>query len=228
MRSGVLQTRSGKGAQSVFQRVLILAPHTDDGELGCGGTIAKLVEGGDDVYYVAFSAAERSVPAGMPRDVLRHEVKQATGILGIPPGNLLIFDYEVRDFPLHRQAILEDLIRLQRELRPNLVLLPAFHDIHQDHITVASEGLRAFKTTTILGYELPWNNMTFNTTAFVFLEERHIESKIKALSCYVSQRGRRYANGDFIRSLARARGIQIGAEYAEAFEVIRWVLDGRL
>lgn len=212
----------------MFQRVLVLAPHTDDGELGCGGTIAKLVESGDDVYYVALSAAEKSVPPGMPKDILRREVKQATRVLGIPPENLLIFDYEVRDFPLHRQAILEDLIRLQHEIQPHLVLLPAFHDIHQDHMTVASEGLRAFKTTTILGYELPWNNMTFNTTAFVFLEERHISRKVDAMACYISQRGRRYAKGDFIRSLARARGIQIGAEYAEAFEVIRWVLNGRV
>jgi LmbE family N-acetylglucosaminyl deacetylase len=212
----------------VFKRVLVLAPHTDDGELGCGGTIAKLLESGDEVSYVAFSAAERAVAPDLPPDILRHEVKDATHVLGIPPENLFILDYEVRDFPLHRQAILEDLIKFQRELNPHLVLLPAFHDIHQDHITIASEGLRAFKTTTILGYELPWNNMTFNTTAFVFLEERHIKCKMSALSCYVSQRGRRYADGDFIRSLARARGIQIGAAYAEAFEVIRWILDGRL
>lgn len=209
-------------------RILVLAPHTDDGELGCGGTIARLVESGDDVYYVAFSAAEKSVPQSMPKDVLRCEVKQATHVLGIPPKNLLIFDYEVRDFPLHRQEILDDLIELQRDIQPHLTLLPAFHDIHQDHITIASEGLRAFKTTTILGYELPWNNMTFNTTAFVFLEERHVNCKVDAMSCYTSQKTRPYANGDFIRSLARARGIQIGAEYAEAFEVIRWVLDGRL
>jgi LmbE family N-acetylglucosaminyl deacetylase len=212
----------------MFHRVLILAPHTDDGELGCGGTIAKLVESGEEVYYVAFSAAEKSVPPGMPEDVLRHEVKQATRVLGVAPENLFIFDYEVRDFPLDRQRILDDMIQLQREIKPRLVLLPAFHDIHQDHITVASEGLRAFKTTTILGYELPWNNMTFNTTAFVFLEERHVSRKVEAMCCYASQRDRRYADGDFIRSLARARGIQIGAEYAEAFEVIRWVLDGRL
>lgn len=209
-------------------RVLVLAPHTDDGELGCGGTIAKFLENGDNVYYVAFSVAEKSVPEGMPRDILRHEVKQATRVLGIPPENLCIFNYEVRDFPLHRQEILEDMIRLQRELRPHLVLLPALHDIHQDHMTIAAEGLRAFKTTTILGYELPWNNLTFNTTAFVFIEECHLNCKVEAMQCYVSQQGRRYASGDFIQSLARARGIQIGAEYAEAFEVIRWVIDGHL
>lgn len=212
----------------MHQRVLILAPHTDDGELGCGGTIAKLVEDDNDVYYAAFSAAEQSVPAGMPKNILRHEVKAATQVLGIPSQNLIIFNYQVRDFPLHRQEILDDMIRLQRELQPHLILLPAFHDIHQDHITIASEGLRAFKTTTILGYELPWNNMTINTTAFVFLEERHVNCKVEAMACYASQQARRYSSGDFIRSLATARGIQIGAQYAEAFEVVRWVLNGHM
>ena len=222
---------NGMGAKGVgggFGRVLVLAPHTDDGELGCGGTIAKLLERGDEVFYVAFSAAEKSVPAGMPQDILRHEVRQATQTLGIPRDNLIVFNYEVREFPENRQAILEDMVRLQRELQPKLVLLPALHDIHQDHMVVAAEGLRAFKTTTILGYELPWNNMTFHTTAFVFLEERHIQSKIQAMGCYASQKGRRYANEDFIRSLARARGISIGAAYAEAFEVVRWVINGNL
>ncbi len=207
---------------------LILAPHTDDGELGCGGTIAKMVENGDDVYYVAFSAAERSLPPELPRDTLRCEVKNATHVLGIAPDHLVVLNYDVRDFPAHRQEILDDMIHLQRSIHPDLVLLPAFHDLHQDHTTIAMEGLRAFKTTTMLGYELPWNNMTFSTTAFVFLEERHINRKIEALSCYLSQRGRSYADGDFIRSLAKARGIQIGATYAEAFEVIRWVLNGEI
>lgn len=212
----------------MVHRVLILAPHTDDGELGCGGMIAKLVERGDEVYYIAFSSAEKSVPEGMPKDILRHEVRQATRVLGIPGENLILLNYEVRDFPLHRQDILEDMIRLQREIRPHLVLLPALHDIHQDHMTIAAEGLRAFKTITMLGYELPWNNLTFNTTAFVFLEEHHLNRKVEAMQCYASQQGRPYASRDFIHSLARARGIQIGAEYAEAFEVIRWVLDGNL
>lgn len=208
------------------QRVLVLAPHTDDGEFGCGGTIAKLVEQESEVYYIAFSAAEKSVPEDYPNGVLRTEVKEATQVLGIPPQNLIIFNYEVRDFPWHRQAILEDLVHLQREIKPDLVLLPSLHDIHQDHMTIASEGLRAFKTTSILGYELPWNNLTFNTTSFVFLEDSHIQRKVEALRCYVSQRSRQYASAEFIYSLARSRGTQIGAEYAESFEVIRWILNG--
>ena len=72
-------------------RVLVLAPHTDDGEFGCGGTIAKFLEQGREVYYAAFSTAEKSVPPGMPKDVLKTEVKEATRRLGIPPANLIIY-----------------------------------------------------------------------------------------------------------------------------------------
>ena len=95
------------------------------------------------------------------------------------------------------------------------------HDIHQDHTTVAQEGLRAFKNTTILGYELIWNNLTFNTQCFVKLQQSDIEAKITALKEYHSQGKRDYLSEDFIYSLAKARGVQAGCEYAEAFEVIR-------
>lgn len=207
-----------------FRRALVLAPHTDDGEFGCGGTIARLIREGCDVRYVAFSAAEKSVPPDYPNDVLRQEVKAATGMLGLAPENLVLFDYEVRDFPLYRQAILEDMVRLQRELDPDVVFLPSTHDTHQDHQVVAAEGFRAFKRTTLLGYECPWNNLTFSTNAFFFLAPEDLERKLQALACYKSQFGRAYASPDYIRSLAHTRGVQIGHSYAETFEVIRWVI----
>ena len=94
---------------------------------------------------------------------------------------------------------------------------------HQDHITVMKETLRAFKMCTILGYEQPWNNITFNTLSFVPLKEKHIKTKIEALKSYQTQKHRKYLNEDFIRGLAHTRGTQIEEEYAEAFEVIRWV-----
>ena len=53
-----------------IKNVLILAPHTDDGELGCGGTIAKLIEEGSEVYYAAFSVCETSVPEGYTINIL--------------------------------------------------------------------------------------------------------------------------------------------------------------
>ena len=105
-----------------------------------------------------------------------------------------------------------------------MVLLPTIGDIHQDHATIAAEGLRAFKRTTVLGYEIPWNQFRFHKQAYVTLEERHLEAKAKALACYASQAHRNYANEEYIRNLARTHGIEIGRTYAECFEVVRWVV----
>ena len=210
--------------KQVFKKVLVLAPHTDDGELGAGGFIAKLIEEGSSVIYVAFSTAEESVPEHLPKDILKTEVKEATKQLGIKPDNLIIFNYQVRKLNYVRQEILEALIKLRKEIDPDLVLLPSLNDIHQDHITVAQEGLRAFKTVTILGYELIWNNLSFNTQCFVHLEARHVDIKIKALKEYKSQGSRDYLSELFIRSLSLARGVQVGTEYAEAYEVVRFAI----
>ena len=119
---------------------------------------------------------------------------------------------------------LEELVKLKRTLSPDLVLMPSPRDLHQDHSTVSQEGLRAFKTTTILAYELIWNNLDFNTTAFVRLEEANIDAKFMALTHYESQSDRKYMQKDFIKSLAHVRGVQVGCEFAECFEVIRWMI----
>lgn len=207
-----------------FKNVFVLAPHTDDGELGAGGTIAKLVENGANVYYFAFSTAEKSVPEGYPKDILKTEVINATSKLGIKKENVIIYNYEVRKLNYARQEILEDLIKFRKNIFPDLVLMPSLKDIHQDHSTIAQEGLRAFKNTTILGYELIWNNLSFDTTSFVKLDKNHIQSKCDALKEYKSQGERDYMSEEFIFSLATTRGVQIGTKYAESFEVIRWVI----
>lgn len=206
-------------------KILVLAPHTDDGEFGCGGSIAKFINEGHEVYYAAFSACQQSVLPEFPSDILITEVKEATSILGIQPENLILFDYDVRTFGYHRQEILEDLIKLKYEINPDLVFLPTITDIHQDHHTIAKEGLRAFKFSSILSYELPWNNFTFTTSSFIHLDEEYIKTKVTALKAYQSQAHRSYSDEDFIRSLARTRGVQIGTRYAEAFEIIRWIIN---
>ena len=209
----------------VFNRVLVLAPHTDDGELGAGATIAKLIEHGADVRYVAFSAAEDSVPVGFHRDVLREEVLLATSSLGIDAKNVSVLNYPVRKFSYSRQNILEDLVKERNAYRPDLVIMPCLDDVHQDHFVVAQEALRSFKRTTILCYELVWNNLNFGGNTFIMVEEKHVNSKIMALSKYKSQEGRDYMSADFIRSLARVRGVSAGKEYVECFEVVRWFIS---
>ena len=205
------------------ERALVLAPHTDDGEFGCGGTMARLVDAGAEVRYVAFSIATRSLPPGFAPDTLAREVREATGELGIPAESLTVHDFDVRTFPDHRQEILELLIELWNDWRPDCVFQPALHDVHQDHRTIAEEGLRAFKRTTILGYEIPWNNYDFAYQAYIALELDHIERKVAALEKYASQQHRRYANAEYVRSVARIHGVNVNRVYAEVFRVYRAV-----
>jgi LmbE family N-acetylglucosaminyl deacetylase len=207
-----------------WKRVLVLAPHTDDGEFGCGGTMARLVDAGAEVRYVAFSIATRSLPPGFPPDTLAREVKAATAELGIPPERLDVHDYDVRTFPERRQDILELLVALWEEWQPDAVFQPSLHDVHQDHRTVAEEGLRAFKRTTILGYEIPWNNFDFAYQWYAALERSHVERKVAALEHYASQQHRRYANAEYVRNLARMHGINVSREYAEVFQVYRVIV----
>ena len=209
---------------SNIKNALVLAPHTDDGEFGCGGTISRLVSQGVTVHYIAFSWCEESVPQGFPKDILKSEVKNATSVLGIKPENLHILDYKVRYFTANRQEILEDLIVFRKKINPDLVFIPSINDVHQDHMTIATEAVRAFKNRNILSYELPWNNFKFSMDYFFKLTEDEILIKLKALSEYNSQIAiRGYASEDFIKGLAKVRGTQVGIEYSEVFEVVRLI-----
>ncbi|HRY32915.1 MAG TPA: PIG-L family deacetylase [Bacteroidales bacterium] len=204
------------------KNILVLAPHTDDGEFGCGASMAKWIEQGYRLIYVAFSACRTVVPESLPPDTLVREVRQATSIMGIE--DLLLFDYEVRVFSSKRQEILDDMVKLAREYKPSLVLTPASTDIHQDHGVIHAESQRAFKYNRLLGYELPWNTTVMTTSCFSAVEEKHILKKTEAILSYRSQAFRHYYSAEFIRSLAYTRGTQAGTQFAEAFEVIRWLL----
>lgn len=201
--------------------VLVLAPHTDDAEFGCGGTIAKLIENNNEVFCAAFSACEQSVLVEHPSDILIKEVKKASNVLGIDENKLFLFDFEVRTFNFKRQELLDCILNLKQKINPDFVFIPSVNDVHQDHFTIAQESLRAFKYSNLLCYELPWNNLTFNTSCFCVLNEEHISKKIEAIKQYESQKHRTYASEDFIKSLAKVRGTQINTEYAECFEILR-------
>ena len=204
-----------------FQRVLVFAPHTDDAELGCGGTIARMVDSGKDVYIVNFSICEESVPEGFRRDVLATEAPLAAGVLGVPESHVLLYRYKVRVFGQFRQSILDNMIELRSRLVPDLVLLPAKGDMHQDHQVVYAEGLRAFWHKSIWGYEGSARDTEFQPNIFVPLSNHYVDLKIEAAAEYKSQEDRPYMAEDFIRSTIRVRGIQANTRYAEAFQIVR-------
>ncbi|HEU4977499.1 MAG TPA: hypothetical protein VFT42_01245, partial [Solirubrobacteraceae bacterium] len=142
----------------------------------------------------------------------------------IPGENVRVLGFEVRQFASARQEILQTMVDLQAELTPDLVLMPSVDDLHQDHYTIAMEGLRAFKRGSILAYEVPWNNIQFRTECFVSVDDEAVEAKVRAIGCYASQGHRLYSDPEYIRSQLRFRGTQSGQRYAEAFDVVRWIL----
>ena len=207
----------------ISNKVLVLAPHTDDGELGCGGTIARMLEEGKDIYYVAFSVCKESVPAGLPEDTLKNELDTAMKMLGVKKENVIVLDFPVREFPSNRQLILDSMITIDKKIEADLVFSPSVHDIHQDHRVIAEEAMRAFKKKTLFAYEVPWNHFTFNNQIYIRLEKKHIQKKIDAISCYKSQASRNYTDEKFTWGQARVHGVQIGQKYAEVFEAVRYV-----
>ena len=198
------------------KRALILSPHTDDAELGCGGTIAKMVEEGWAVHIIYFSAVAERYPN------LVEEAAQSSKIMGVTHE---ILDFYTRFFPRDRQEILQALYDHSRAIQYDVVFTPTTTDIHQDHGVVTEEAKRAFRNCTLLGYELPWYNLSVSLNCFIPLKERHVKKKILALDCYDSQKHNPYFNEKFFRSVVKMRGIQLASDFAEGFETIKVRLD---
>jgi len=205
------------------KKILLLAPHPDDPEYSCGGSIAKWIKD-NEIYYVAFSPCIESLPDTFSDDTLFKELKASAEVLGIPEPNISTFNFPVRRFNEYRQDILELLVSLRKSIAPDIVVMPNSSDIHQDHRVIYEEGLRAFKHSCLIGYELPWNNLEFKSNFHVRISEKDLSVKWEAISAYSSQGVRAYKSKEFFEGLARVRGLQVGAIYAEAFELIRWVL----
>ncbi len=195
-------------------KVVVLAPHTDDETLACGGAIAKYIERGSDVFIYVFSCGTSNYA----------EFLGACKAFKAKGSTFKNKSFKTRLLNQSRQEILDCMIEIKKDIEPDVVLLPASSDCHQDHQVIHDEGVRAFKHSTILGYECPWNSFNFSNTAYVRLSPDHITTKVIAMQEYTSQFDRPYFKEETIISLARVRGLQAGCEYAECYEVIRQFL----
>jgi N-acetylglucosamine malate deacetylase 1 len=191
--------------------ILALSPHTDDIEFACGASLNRWFSEGATIHGVSFSCGSAN----------KEEFYCSSKLLGI---NAVLLDFPVRNFKEHRQDILDELIILEKRINPDLVLIPSSTDTHQDHQVLREEGFRAFKRHSLLGYEMPQNNLSFITNLFVKISGENLRIKMNALKCYKSQANRPYITKEFISGLARVRGMQAGCEFAEAYEVMRWML----
>lgn len=199
--------------------ILALAPHTDDAILGAGGYLSLCSGNGDETGILAFSTGNHVDGAK------ESEFEAAAAQIGV--GETRLLDCPVRAYDSVRQEILLEIERVIEEWDPHLLIIPAKHD-HQDHRVIHREAIRAArkKQIGILAYEQPWHQTmcSFSPTAFVELNTYHLNRKIKAVGCFTSQAHRSYTDGKYISANARRWGVCIEAEFAEVFEVVKWVI----
>lgn len=217
-----------KGGVKRRETVLALSAHADDAHNAVGGTLIRLLETKQyDIYYVAFSIAEESVPKGFARDVVGKECVKGLTELGLDRDKIIIYRFKVRQFPAFRQKILEIMTALRKKIEPSIVFIPSMQDFHQDHAVVCQEGIRAFRrTATLLGYDFPWNVLyEQRLNYFVELEHRHIMAKIKSIQAYKSQiaKANNCFTPEYLKSLAIERGNRVGVRFAESMELMRSV-----
>jgi N-acetylglucosamine malate deacetylase 1 len=212
--------------ERLMDKILAVAPHTDDVELGCGGTVAKMVEQGAELHYVALSDCRGTLIGHFPEDKLELECRSACEALGIPAANVHVHHLNGSHFYAEPRNVFDRLEELRDSVKPDLVLIPSLTDTHEDHKITAQQAIIVFRRGfSILAYEQPWNNLGFCPTYFVGLTEQQFAKKVEALSRYETQFhfNRPYMAGEFNRSLARTRAMQMGGELAEAFEVVKWI-----
>lgn len=200
-------------------KILALSAHPDDVEISCGASLVRFIEEGHEVSHIIFTASEKCSKLSV--DDIWKEAYRAQQALGVT--NFQTFNFPHRELMLRRSELLDQMLILRQNVEPDLVFMPCMGDLHQDHAAVTQEALRVFKGVSILGYEMLWNNLEFKAQSFIKITPEQLNKKILALDAYKSQLHRRYLHPSVVRALAVSRGVQVGVELAEAFEVIRWV-----
>ena len=204
--------------------VLILSTHTDDFEIGMGATARRLICMGCNVHLAVFCQAVESLPEGFSKSTLFEEQEKASAAIGLARENVTIFDIPVRRFPEHRQLVLESMIELRSLISPTVIFGPSTSDIHQDHQVVSCEMVRAFKKSTVLGYQLPWNDLCAHRDCVIQVSKDDVESKLQAVFCYESQSHRSYMSKRYILGDLAVNGSLVDVEFAEVYQLLRLVL----
>ena len=214
-----LELRLPRGRAPEF---LFLGAHSDDIEIGCGGTILRLIESVRDlsVRWIVFSGSgERAAEAH----------RSATELLaGCPRAQVEVLGFRDGYFPFEGAAIKDRFEALKRELRPSLILTHWGGDAHQDHRLIAELTHCTFRDHLVLEYEIPkYDGDLGNPTLFVPLSREQLGRKVAAIGRHFgSQRARGWFTEETFTALARLRGVGCNAPegVAEAFYVRKLVL----
>jgi N-acetylglucosamine malate deacetylase 1 len=202
------------------KKVLFIGAHPDDIELGCGALIANIA-GCTEVLCVTLSD-------NLKNPALQNVVEEhyrSMAILGVPRDHDRLETFETRRFPHARQEILEYLFQLNRQFNPEVVFVHTKADIHQDHNVVTEEALRAFRGTTLLGFDALRSSYGFFPHFLVEVSKEDMERKIQALTEYKTYGEKYYFDPEVLRATLIRHGALAERLYAEGFDILRIVGD---
>lgn len=203
--------RNGSGPK----RILALGAHPDDIEIGCGGTILRLVAEvrSLEVLWVVFCAT--------PERAAEARASARAFLEGVPSAKVVVRDYRDGFLPYSGAAVKDEFETLKREFSPDLVFTHYRQDRHQDHRLVSDLTWNTWRDHFILEYEIPKYDGDFGSPNFFsLLPAATLDRKIGLLrEHFPSQRGRAWFTDDLFRAVARIRGMESAApqSVAEAF-----------
>lgn len=200
--------------------VLALGAHPDDLEIAAGGTLLSLAERhpGLRVRYVVLSGAPD-----------RQQEARAAARAFTPGADLRVDMHDLPDgrFPAVWGQVKEVLEGLARSFRPDIILAPSSGDAHQDHRTIGELVTTAFRDQVYLAYEVPkWDGDMPRPNTYFPLTEEVARRKAELLDkCYPSQQSRDWWGEETFLALARLRGVECRARYAEAFTCSKLIVS---
>jgi LmbE family N-acetylglucosaminyl deacetylase len=222
------------------EKLLVVAPHSDDEVLGCGGLISKIKKEGGKVFVLIFNLGFEKNDTKESQDKRKQEVKEAMNALKVDDYHLVHEkaddnrDLDVE--PLHSLIeVIESTSNVSLEkISPTIVAIPTIFSHHQDHVHVHNACIAALRpistpvSSVVLSYEAPehsrWSSSgVFEPNFFVEIDDV-IENKIMAFSKYSSQIRLGGRDADSIRNQAKYRGQEVGKNLCEAFYVHRFIL----
>lgn len=197
--------------------ILCLGAHSDDIEIGCGGTVLQLLEAmpSTSIWWIVFSGH------GERADEARRGAELFTGDR---LAHFEIHDFRDGFFPEHFEEVKERFRSL--DVNPDLVLTHRTRDAHQDHRLVGELTQQTFRDHLILEYEiLKYDGDMGSPNVYVPLDELHAARKVEYLTeAFASQRSKYWFDDDVFMSLMMVRGVECKSRYAEAFYGSKLVL----
>jgi LmbE family N-acetylglucosaminyl deacetylase len=198
--------------------LLFLGAHPDDIELGCGALIAEIADS-TEIHCYTFSDNQQNPEL----HELVEEYAASMRTLGLKDGQFELGSFQTRFFPEHRQAVLEQMLALRKLYQPQIVFVHTAKDVHQDHVTLTQEAIRAFRGTTVLGYDVLRSSYGFFPDFLVEVRGQAVDTKLQALSQYKTYADKYYFNAEILRATAIRHGALAERPLAEGFDIIRMV-----